>query len=91
MVTRIQLVIMDFNSGSDLPQAKAKGSQGKYNFDYLKRTKCWSSKPIKAKKDKTHYFDVIDRTVEGIQNKIQLPLPELKENLTKILLELRGQ
>ena len=69
MVTRIQLSIMDFNSGSTLPQAKINGGQGKYNFSYL-QIKRWSSKPIRVKKDKIHYFEMIDRTVEGIKNKM---------------------
>ena len=30
-----------------------------------------------------HYFEMIDRTVEVIKNKIQLPLPKLLENLPK--------
>ena len=81
MVTRSQLAIMDCNSGSDLPQAKIKGGPGKCNFGYSQITKQWSSKHIKVKKDKTHYFEMIDRTVEDIKNKIQLPLPELPENL----------
>ena len=63
MVTRIQLAIIDLNSGSDLPQAKTNGGQGKYSLDYSKKTKWWSSKPLKVKKGKTHYFDMIDRTV----------------------------
>ena len=58
MVTRSQLVVMDFNSGSNLPQAKTKSGQGKYKI-----TKKWSSKPMKAKKDETNYFEMIDRTV----------------------------
>ena len=74
---------MDFNSGSDLLQAKTKGGQGKYNLGYSKITKRWSSKPIKIKKDKTHYFEMINRTVEVIKNKIQLPLPKLPENVPK--------
>ena len=83
MVTRSQLAVMDSNSGSDLPQAKTKGDQGKYNFGYSKITKRWSSKPIKIKKDKTRYFEMINRTVEVIKNKIQLTLPKLPENLPK--------
>ena len=79
MVTRSQLAIMDFNSGSDLPQAKTNGGQEKYNLGYSKIT----SKPIKIKKDKTHYFEMINRTVEVLKNKIQLPLPKLPENLLK--------
>ena len=83
MVTRSQLGVMDFNSGSDLTQAKTIGGQGKYYLGYSKTTKRWSSNPIKVKKDKTHYFEMIDRTVEVIKNKIQLPLPKLPENLPK--------
>ena len=75
MVTRSQLAVMDFNSGSI--------GQGKYNIGYSKITKEWSSKPIKVKKDKAHYFEMIDRTVEVIKIEIQLPLPELPENLQK--------
>ena len=65
MVTRSQLVVMDFNSGSNPPQAKAKCGQGKYKI-----TKQWSSKPRKVKKDETRYFEMIDRTVKVIKNKI---------------------
>ena len=70
---------MDFKSGSDLPQAKTKGGQVKYNLGYS----WWSSKPIKVKKDKTHYSEMIDTTVEVIKNKIQFPLPKLPEDLPK--------
>ena len=52
MVTRIQLAAMGFNSGIDLPQAKTKGGQGKYNLGYSKITKRWSSKPKKLKRTK---------------------------------------
>ena len=83
MVTRSQLAVMDFNFGSDLPQAKTKSGKGKYNLGYSKITKRWSSRPIKIKKDKTHYFEMINGTVEVIKNKIQLPLPKLPENLPK--------
>ena len=83
MVTRSQLAVMDFNSGSDFPQAKTKSGKGKYNLGYSKITKRWSSRPIKIKKDKTHYFEMINRTVEVIKNKIQLPLPKLPEYLPK--------
>ena len=71
MVSRSQLAVMDFDSCSDLPQAKTKSGRGKYNLDYSK-IKRWSSKPVKVKKDRTHYFEMIDRTVEVIKNKIQL-------------------
>ena len=83
MVTRSRLGVMDFNSDSNLLQAKTKGGQGKGNLGYSKITKRLSSKPIKVKKDKTHYYEMIDGTVPVIKNKIQLPLPKLPENLRK--------
>ena len=76
MVTRSQSAAIDFNSGSNLPQAKTKGGQGKYDLGYSKITK-------QVKKDKTHYFEIIDRTVEVTKNKMQLPLPKLPENTPK--------
>ena len=76
MVTRSQSAAIDFNSGSNLPQAKTKGGQGKYDLGYSKITK-------QVKKDKTHYFEIIDRTVEVTKNKMQLPLPKLPENPPK--------
>ena len=72
MVTTSKLAIMDFNSASNLPQAKTKSGQGKCVLRFSK-IKLWSSKPIKLKKDKTHYFQMITRTAEVIKNKMQLP------------------
>ena len=83
MITRSQLAVMDFSSGSDLPQPKIIRGQEKYNLGYSKIARRWSSKPIKVKKDKTHYFEMIDRTVEDIKKKIHLPLLKLPENLPK--------
>ena len=83
MATRSQLAVMDISSASDLPQGKTKGGQGKYNLGYSKITKPWSSKPIKVKKDKAHYFEMIDRTAEVIIYNIQLPLPKLPEKFPK--------
>ena len=91
MVTRSQLAVMDFNSGSNLPQARTKSAQGKYSLGYSKIRKQWSNKPIKLQKDKTHYSEIIDRTAEVIKNKIQLPLPKSPKNLPKKLLQLRAR
>ena len=76
MVTRSQLAVIDFNSGSNLPQAKTKGGQGKYDLGYSRITK-------QIKKYKTHYFEIIDKTVEVIKNDMQPPLPKLPENPPK--------
>ena len=91
MVTRSQLGVMDFNSGNNLLQAKIKGGQGKYNLGYSKITKQWSSKPIKVKKDKTHYFEMIDRIVEVIKTRYNFHCVNFQKIFQKILLQLRGQ
>ena len=49
----------------------------------MKKTKPWSSKPIKVKKDKAHYLDMIDRAAVVMTYKIQPPLLKLPENLPK--------
>ena len=61
MVTTSQIAVMDFNSASNLPQAKTKSGQEKCILSYSKITKLWLGKPIKLKKDKTHYFQMIIR------------------------------
>ena len=62
---------------------KNKGWSRKVQSWLFENKKKWSIKPINVKKDKTHYFEMIDRTVEVIKNKIQLPLPKLPENPPK--------
>ena len=91
MVTRSQLAVMDFNSGSGLPQAKTKGGQGKCNLGYSKITKRWSSKPVKVKKDKTHYFEMIGRTADVIKIRYNFHCLNFQKIFQKILLQLRGR
>ena len=61
MVTTSQLAVMDFSSVSNLRQAKTKSGQEKWILSYPKITKLWSGKPLKLKKDKIHYFQMIIR------------------------------
>ena len=56
--------LKDFSYGSNMVQAKKQGGQGKYNLGYSKITKRWSSKLTKVKKEKTQFFELIDRTVD---------------------------
>ena len=83
MIMRSKLAVMDFNSGSELPQAKTKDGTARFNLGFSKVTKQWSSKPIRAEKDKAIYFEMIDRVIEIIDKKIKLPLPKLPENIPK--------
>lgn len=77
------MAVLDFNPGSELPQATTKKGEQRYNMGFSKVTKRWSTKPIKQKKDKSVFFEMIQRTVDIIQSKITLLPPALPSNLPK--------
>ena len=66
MVTRSQLAIMDFTSGSDLEKAKTRGGKDRHVV-FSKVTQHWQAKPIKDKKSRDFLFKLIDRTLEVIK------------------------
>ena len=69
------LAVLDFNSGSSLEQARTKSGEKKYNVGFLKITKMWSSKPIKAKKDNYNLKEMVQETIEYAASKSTLPIP----------------
>ena len=79
MIARSQLAAIDFNSGSNLVQAKTVQGNPRYNISYSKITKNWSAKPIKEQKDRKFFKDMVNRAKEIVANKIELPLPALPE------------
>lgn len=81
MVTRSQLAIMDFNSGSDLEQAKTREGKDRHNVVFSKVTQLWQAKPIKDKKSRDFLSKLIDRTLEVIKEGEILDLPKLPSNL----------
>ena len=80
MVTRIQLAIMDFNSGSDLEQAKTREGKDRHVV-FSNVTQLWQAKPIKEKKSRDFLSKLIDRTLEAIKEGEILDLPKLPSNL----------
>ena len=52
MLARSQLAIMDFNEGSNLEQATTEKGEKRYNVQFSKITKSWSSKSFGKEKDK---------------------------------------
>ena len=50
MSVRSQLAIMDFNEGINYKQAGNENGEKRYNVQFFKVTRSWSSKPIKKKK-----------------------------------------
>ena len=79
MIARSQVAAIDFNSGSNLVQAKTVQGNLRYNISYSKITKNWSAKPIKEQKDRKFCKDMVNRAKEIVANKIELPLPALPE------------
>ena len=55
MLTRCQFAIMDFNQGSNLEQATTEKGEKRYNVQFSKVTKNWSSKPVKKEKIEAIY------------------------------------
>ena len=70
MLARSQLAIMDFNEGSNLEQVTAEKDEKRYNVQFSKITKSWSSKPIKKEKDRSYLHRMIKETVEYVKKKI---------------------
>ena len=80
MFDRSQLAAVDFNSRSNLVQAKTVQGNPRYNISYsIKITKNWSAKPIKEQKDRKSFKDMVNHAKEIVANKIELPLPALPE------------
>ena len=69
MVMRSRLAVLDFNSGSGLEQTRTKTEEKKYNVDFSKITKAWSSKLIKAKKDNYYLKEIVQETTECTASK----------------------
>jgi len=63
-VTKSQLAILDFNSGSELEQAKTRDGKDRHNVVFSKVTKLWQAKPIKEKKSREFLSKLVDRTLE---------------------------
>ena len=76
MVTSSQLAVMNFNSGSDLEQAKTMEGKERFNYSFSKVTHIWSVKPIPEKRDDAHLCCMMDRTIKVIKEKTELKLPD---------------
>ena len=55
---------MDFNEGSNLEQATTEKGDKRYNVQFSKVTKNWSSKPIKKQKDRSYLHQMVKETIE---------------------------
>ena len=87
MLARSQLAIMDFNEESNLEQATTEKGEKRYNVQFSKITKSWSSKPIKKEKDRSYLHRMVKEIVECVKKK-QCPekplVPDLPKNIASI-------
>ena len=77
MIVRSQLVAIDFNLCSELTQAETKSGEKRFNVTYSKATNNWSAKPIKEKKDRSVFKNLVSRVDEVVANGQHLPKPML--------------
>ena len=78
---------MDFNGGSKLELATTQQGDKRYNINFSKITKSWSSKPIKEKKDQSYLHKMVKETIESAANDQRLEnpiLPSLPRNIASV-------
>ena len=64
MLTRSQVAIMDFNEGSNQERATTEKGEKRYNVQFSKVTKNWSSQPVKKEKNRSYLHKMIKETIE---------------------------
>ena len=87
MITRSQLAVMDFNEESKLEQTTTRQGDKRYNINFPKITKNWSSKPISKKKDQTYLHKMVKETIESAANDQRLEnpiLPSFPRNIASL-------
>ena len=87
MLARIQIAIIHFNEGSILEQATTEKGEKRYNVQFSKITKSWSSKPIIKENDRSYLHRMVKETVECVKKKErpEKPLvPDLPKNIASI-------
>ena len=87
MIARSQLAAVDFNLCSELSQAETKSGEKRFNVTYSKAANNWSAKPIKEKKDRSAFKNLVSRVDELVANGEHLPksmLPKLTKTIASV-------
>ena len=69
--------MIDFNLYGELSQAETKSGRKRFNVTYSKATYNWSAKPIKEKKYRSVFKNLVSREDEVVANGVHLPKPML--------------
>ena len=77
MIARSHLAAIDFNLCSELIKAETKSGVKRFNVTYSKATSNWSAKPIKEKKDRSVFKNLVLHIDEAVANGQHLPKPML--------------
>ena len=91
MLVRSQLAIINFKEGSNLEQAMTEKGEKRYNMQFSKNTKSWSSKPIKKEKEKSYLHRMVKETVEckkkkeHLKNLSSLIFQKIKHQFRKLI------
>ena len=84
MLTRSQLALINLNKGSQLEQATIEKGEKRYNVQFSKVTKNWSSKPLKKLKDHSYLHQVVKEPIECVSKSecLERPvIPNLPRNI----------
>ena len=79
MIARSQLAAIDFNLSTTLPQAKDFEGNKRFDVIFSKVTQKWSAKPIKEKKERFVFANMVARSLEAVTRNIILPTPTVPE------------
>ena len=77
MIACSQLAATGFNLCSESSQAETKSGVKRFSVTYSKATNNWSAKPIKEKKDRSVFKNLVLRVDEVVANGQHLPKPVL--------------
>ena len=87
MLTWCQLIVMGFNEGIQLEQPKTQAGDKKWNLDFSKTIKPWSSKPFKKKKDRSYLHRMVNEKINCVAKEKLSKTPTisvLSENILSI-------
>ena len=75
---------MDHNSGTERDYERNSSGNVVTGIQYFKSSKCWVSKPVRKKKQKEYWYEIIEKVVEIKARDITMGTPDLPKTLANI-------
>ena len=82
---------MGFNEGIQLEQPKTQAGDKRWNLDFPKTTKPWSSKPFKKKKDGSYLHWMVNEKINCVAKEKLSKTPNIPVLSEKILSMLKPE